>query len=264
MKKTARLCGSLLVALLLLTGCTGKKGAENYVKDYYQQWIDGNMSAEKTYDEYTAQLSKELFAIDRDTFVQNVKDSMEKYGLKHTSVKISSSTKIDDNLYKIKRDLKVSAGGQEINESGYDYVIKEGDEYKLLQYGAYEKEDTGQIKDEAGKLNVYVSTIYTGIDDLILTIKVDNRTKYKYGVGWAGIGEVVVETDKGTYNETLTGTAVIPAGETHTGEQVIKNAKGKVKKITVNGIFMLSTSGRPVDQNKSESIQAYLRENTAQ
>lgn len=259
MKKLIRLVivAVVIMGLLGISGCEKSK-VKKFVNDYYAAWGSGNMTPEKSYDEYISSKSKELLRISKEEYVDKLKNTLNKNNLAYKSIRIKSITPMEDNIYKIKGDIKTESNGEIINISSDDYVVKEGDVYKFLQYGLNKKELT-ETSYNSEIFSVSMDSMYTGPDMIMINMIAKNPTNYDYTVGFAGNGKIIVETDQGNYEKAIPGMNLVKAHDSIEGTQIIEGVKGKVNKISLSNVYELGADKQPKDKANSRSYVLYSR-----
>ena len=259
-------CLSFLSALvlgcvLILSGCAagGRKQAANFIKDYYQGWIDGNISAEVDYDDYLSQQSKDLLGLTREEYISNLNTSQESINVKFTDIEVVGEEKMDHEIYRIRRTLTSTSNAGEQKDTGYDYVIQENGEMRILQYGAFEKKDFQMPAEKPRALNITMPTAYTTVDSMVLRLDVKNESSTNYAIGYMGNGQIVVTTDKGEFTQEMQipPETLMMATGTRTGLFEIDKARGEIQKVTINNIYALGSNLRPVNVHNSFSMTIY-------
>lgn len=243
-------------AALILSGCANK-GAENFVKGYYKALAKGEMTAEKSYDEYISNVSKELFGITREKYMGFYASGVNTDVVKYDTINVTGTINFHDTIYKVKMDVKTNGDDNSGDKPQIvDYVINENGEYKFLQYGVQSKQQV-DTNFSSNAFSVAIDAIYTGPDKIIVNLIANNPTTAPYAVGYGGNGKIVVQTDEGTFEKLIKGTNIIKPVDKNEGLQEIDGVKGNIKSIAIYNIYELNASGEPKDSNNSRSFVLY-------
>lgn len=254
-----KLSAALMAAFFLglcLAGCSKDKGAENFVKEYYKAWGKAEMTAEKSYDDYISNMSKELLGISKEDYVKGLDNSMNGGSIKFKSAKVLGVTNYNDMIYKVKCGITVEANGESVTYNNNEYVINEEGKYKFLQYGVQSKQAV-ETSYSSREFSMAIDAIYIGPDTVMVNLIAKNPTTSPYAVGFGGNGRIVVETDQGSFQGVLEGSNIIKPMDENSGMQQINGVNGEIKSIAVYNVYELTASNEPKDVNNSRSYVLY-------
>ena len=245
---------AVVIMCVVLAGCDKYSSVEKFTEEYYKAWINGEMTAEKSYDNYISQTSKDILSISKDNYVAQLNNTMSK--MIYKKVEIRNVTDFNSTVYKVKCKFTIEVDGKEQEYTSNEYVVNENGQFKFLQYGVQAKQDV-ETSYSSNEFSMAIDALYTGPDAAVVNLIAKNPTTSAYAVGINGNAKIVVETDKGTFEATIAGTNIVQPVDSNEGIQSINGVRGDIKSISIYNIYELDASNQPKDMNNARSYTLY-------
>lgn len=260
MKKTS---GKLLItlvmvimSLVLLAGCgttpdSVKNTPENVIESFMKFRKSGKLENLKALISENYLVSQGL---NSEEYVSNLKDFDFKNSFQFIDYKISDLIEVSEDVKKVNVIIKYSDNTAKNTSTEEVYgVINEDGQWKVSPFGVINSYTYESVSEEDGKLTVYIDKLVNLIDGAIINIKVNNKSGYEFSLGWVENAQVIVDTDKGQYIQSLPPLSKITKGMNDNLTIELEGLQGELKRVVITPVHVLH-NGLPTPGDSGEDM----------
>ena len=188
----------------------------------------------------------DAIGVTKETYIQNLKDFDFKNSYKITDYSISEVSDYNDEIKRVKILIKGNNSNGE-NTSEEIYTVKGS---TIAPMGFVSIKTNIGYSEGTNSFEVGIPEYIEGTDSMYLKVKWNNKTSADVTLGWAGSGEIIVETDQGTFKGSLGAMRRIEVGYNATDIIEVPGAKGVIKKITVGTMYPIKGGLPAMDEGR--------------